>query len=237
VLALIMGISGCAAFLLILTSRRDELATLRADLASRLARGKQERFAAKLTWEAIQRIELCETAARIWDIMEAATARMGCDHLRVSCLRDGDTVFDREVEGGSGEVLSGSMATFRLTSGRDLLLIVSVRQAPDSTLEADIAFRFVQRLSLASAERLERLFSKGPAAEAEPPVGPTKSPEGLIPSPMMARRIAATRPGASGESALDYVSSPSARPPMGWLRGTLGWSSARVTPARSLGEE
>jgi UDP-GlcNAc:undecaprenyl-phosphate GlcNAc-1-phosphate transferase len=158
---------------------------------------------------------------------------MGCDHLRVSCLRDGDTVFDREVEGGPGEVLSGSMATFRLTSGRDLLLIVTVRQAPDSPLEADIAFRFVQRLSLASAERLERLFSKGPAAEAEP----TKSPEGLIPSPMMARRIAATRPAGPGEPALDYGSSPSARPPMGWLRGTLGWSSARVAPARSLGEE
>ena len=161
VLALVMGISGCAAFLLILTSRRDELATLRADLASRLARGKQERFAAKVTWEAIQRIELCETPTRIWEIMEAATARLGCDHLRVTCLRDGG----RSSRAGgpraaAGRGLSGSMATFRLTSGRDLLLIVSVQQAPDSTLEADIAFRFVQRLSLASAERLERLFSK-----------------------------------------------------------------------------
>ena len=64
-----MGLSGCLAFLLILTSRRDELATLRADFASRLARGKQERFAAKVTWEAIQRIELCETPERIWEIM------------------------------------------------------------------------------------------------------------------------------------------------------------------------
>ena len=237
VLALIMGISGCSAFLLILTSRRDELATLRADLASRLARGKQERFAAKVTWEAIQRIELCETAVRIWDIMEAATARLGCDHLRATCLRDGQIAFEREVEAGPGEALSGSMATFRLTSGRDLLLIVSVQQAMNSTLEADIAFRFVQRLSLASAERLERLFSKDTAAEAGPSGEPTTSPEGLIPSPMMAHRIDATRPGTSVESGLDYVSSPSARPPLGWLRDALGWSSAPVTPARSLGEE
>ena len=48
------------AFLVILTSRMDEFANLRNDLHARLARGRQERFAAKLTWEAIQRIELCD---------------------------------------------------------------------------------------------------------------------------------------------------------------------------------
>ena len=60
------------------------------------------------------------------------------------------------------------MATFRLSSGRDLLLIVSLHQAADSTLEADIAFRFTQRLSLASAERMERLSSKASAVESVP---------------------------------------------------------------------
>ena len=238
-LALVMGLSGCAAFLLILTSRRDELATLRADLASRLARGKQERFAAKLTWEAIQRIELCEVAGRIWDIMESATTRLGCHHLKVTCVRDGLTAFEQEAwgaeEDGPNGSMSGSMATFRLTSGRDLLLIVSVQQAPDSTLEADIAFRFVQRLSLASAERMERLFSKGEAAEAGFSTPSTSGPDVPVATPTMARRVD-TSPVVE-PAALSYASSPSARPPMGWLRDALGWSPAPVTPARSLGEE
>ena len=46
-LALVLGLAGCVAFLLVLTSRRDELDTLRADFSDRLTRGKQERFAAK----------------------------------------------------------------------------------------------------------------------------------------------------------------------------------------------
>ena len=231
-LALVMGLSGCAAFLLILTSRRDELATLRADLASRLARGRQERFAAKVTWEAIQRVELCETAGRIWEIMEASTARLGCDHLGMTCRRDGLPVFEGPTEpveeAEATRPLSGSMVTFRLTSGRDLLLIVSLQQAADSTLEADIAFRFAQRLSLASAERLERLFSADLAAGVEPmgpPGGPTRvTPDELVST---ADPIETSPPGPSRGAALDFAPSTSARPPLGWLRDALGWSSAR----------
>ena len=63
-LALIMGISGCLAFLLILTSRLNELSSLRGDLQARMVRGRQERFAAKVTWEAIQRIELSNSLDR-----------------------------------------------------------------------------------------------------------------------------------------------------------------------------
>ena len=59
-LTLILGISGCLVFLLVVTSRRDELTNLRDDLQDRLTRGRQERQAAKLAWEAIQRIELCD---------------------------------------------------------------------------------------------------------------------------------------------------------------------------------
>lgn len=233
ILALVMGISGCLAFLLILTSRRDELATLRADFASRLARGKQERYAAKVTWEAIQRIELCETVAGIWDIMRTATARLGCDHLDLSCRREGRPVFEREArriaEGTTDDVLSGPMATFRLSSGRDLVLIVSLHQTAESTLAADIAFRFVQRLSLASAERLERLFSTDPGRSIAVTVeAPRVSPDGLVPSALMTPR---------GESASAASPSSSARPSMGWLRDALGWSSAPVAPVRSLGEE
>ena len=70
VIAGVMGISGCLAFLLILTSRLDELANLRGELRARFARGRQERFAAKVTWEAIQRIELCERIPEIRALFE-----------------------------------------------------------------------------------------------------------------------------------------------------------------------
>ena len=45
-LALVMGLSGCLAFLVIVTSRRDELANLRGDFNERMLRGRQERQAA-----------------------------------------------------------------------------------------------------------------------------------------------------------------------------------------------
>jgi UDP-GlcNAc:undecaprenyl-phosphate GlcNAc-1-phosphate transferase len=232
VLALVMGLSGCLAFLLILTSRRDELTTLRSDFQSRLVRGKQERFAAKVTWEAIQRVELSESLTGIWEIMKAATDKLGCDRLSLDCSRDGQTVFARE--GGASEEtreagsLSGPEATFRLSSGRDLLFIVSIHQSARSSLEADIAFRFVQRLSLASAERLERLFSK--FAEPDPVVDSDAERNGLKIAPL-------ERPTGIGSTALGLVPSPSARPSMGWLREALGWSSSPVSPARSLGEK
>ena len=94
-LALVLGLSGCLAFLLILTSRRDELATLRADFLSRLARGRQERFAAKVTWEAIQRIELCETpergSGRSWRRPRPGWAATSSGS---TCRRDGRSVFE-----------------------------------------------------------------------------------------------------------------------------------------------
>ncbi len=243
-LALVMGLSGCAAFLLILTSRRDELATLRADFASRLARGKQERFAAKVTWEAIQRIELCESVEGIWAIIRGATFKLGCDHLCLTCRRDGRSIFEGlegDPEGQKAdEGLSGPMATFRLSSGSDLLLLVSLHQTADSTLEADIAFRFMQRLSLATAERLERLFSKTSALgmgrermAAEPA---RESSDGLVPSSLMSRRIDQAS-GGSGSAALELAPFRLDRPSLSWLRDVLGQSSAPTVPARSLGEE
>ncbi len=163
-LALILGLSGCLAFLLILMSRRNELAMLRSDLGARLARGKQERFAAKVTWEAIQRVELCETVDSIWRIVESTTAMLGCDGLTLRCDRDGRVIFKLESVPTSSDTnatgqLSGPTATFRLSSGQDQVLTVSLLQSVETTLAADIAFRFMQRLSLATAERLERLLA------------------------------------------------------------------------------
>ncbi len=156
-----LGLSGCLAFLLILTSRLDELANLRGDLQARLARGRQERFAAKVTWEAIQRIELCDGLPRDPRHPGETARKLGCDavglvvHARRPRVLDdprrsgiGD---DPGADGGStaGDVaaVSGPSAVFRLSSGQDLLLTVALHQTPDSTLAADIAFRFLQRLA------------------------------------------------------------------------------------------
>ena len=236
-LAGVMGVSGCLAFLLILTSRRDELATLRADLATRTARKKQERFAAKVTWEAIQRVELCESPERAWEIMRAAAAKLGCDLRSLDCRRDGRVVFRQghavnsasDPWGGAGPV-SGPMATFRLSSGRDLLLVASLHQDAGSDLAADIAFRFAQRLALASAERLERLLS----GDDEPEAGEARA------SVKAAREASAGLvPAASASMAglVELTPSRAGRPPTGWLRGAIGRASGPAAPARSLGDD
>ncbi len=161
-LALILGISGCLAFLLVLTSRLDELSSLRGDFWARLARGRQERYAARVTWEAIQRIELCETMGAVCTILEETTQKLGCELIEISCARRGRPVFDhddaiRDVEWPSA--LSGPSAIFRLSGGHDLLLTISLHQAQSASIAADIAFRFLQRLALTTAERLEHLLA------------------------------------------------------------------------------
>jgi UDP-GlcNAc:undecaprenyl-phosphate GlcNAc-1-phosphate transferase len=195
VLALVLGTSGCLAFLIILYSRRDELSQLRAEFVARLARGRQERLAAQVTWEAIQRIELCEDPERIWGIVRETTAALGFDGVRLACYRAGRAVFRQNQphwEGGGDEVtLSGPTVSFRLNTGQDLSLAVALHQAPGPELAADIAFRFVRRLALATAERLERL---------------------------LADRVAI-------EEMADLATAGSARDPLGWLRWALGWDA------------
>ncbi len=221
-LALVMGLAGCLAFLLILTSRRDELSTLRADFSARMSRGKQERFAAKLTWEAIQRVELAETADALWAILRSASEKLGCDRLHLVYGRGGSILFQAETPNDTGPgPMSGPSATFRLSSGCDLTLTVTIEQALGATTAADIAFRFLQRLSVASAERLERLFEaesapSSPAPVVEPPVEASLP---LIPV-----------------APIDRPSSPSARPPMGRLFDFLRPSAAMI-PGRPVGED
>ena len=180
-LALILGISGCLAFLLILTSRLNELSSLRGDLHARIVRGRQERFAAKTTWEAIQRIELAETPTVVCEIMAKTTKALGCDTVKVVCSLAGAEVLNcntglDDFEDLDSPGAAGPAATFRLSSGPDLHLTVSLHQSPSSPLAADIAFRFLQRLSLASAERLEWLLTD-PVGGGESPEAPGVDPE------------------------------------------------------------
>ena len=229
-LALVMGLAGCLAFLLILTSRHDELSTLRADFSARMTRGKQERFAAKVTWEAIQRVELAETADGIWNILRLASEKLGSDRLHLVCLRGEETLFeaggpgrDPATGGGSANApMSGPSASFRLSSGCDLALVVSIHQGDESSTAADIAFRFLQRLSIASAERLDRLFSDKPASttapvEEPPRVEPSEPPISVGPDPR-------TTP-------------PSSRPTLGRLFDFLHRSTAPMIPGRPVGED
>ena len=171
-LALVLGLSGCLAFLLILTSRRDELTMLVADLKARGDRKKQERRAAKETWEAIQRIELCPTPDQVWEALRDAAGNLGTDRLGLSCSRRGRPIlrFSDGLDGhsdGSEPEVSDCSACFRLPSGPDLQLIVSLHQAAGSPLAADISFRSLQRLALATAQRLEWLLD-----EADSPAPP-----------------------------------------------------------------
>src|SRR5262249_4955002 len=155
-LALAMGGSGCLAFLLVLMSRRDELATLRRDLKARFTRKRQERKATKLTWDAIQKIELAESAEGVWAVLDDTARDAGCDFWQLPCLRNGKAVLSRP-QGAPDSVidehLSGPMATFRINSG-ELRLVVTLHLSDAAPLAADIAFRALQRLTLAVSTRL-----------------------------------------------------------------------------------
>ncbi len=98
-------------------------------------------------------------------LLEATAQALGCQVERISCTRNGDEVFN-DGEGPMSanswerpQRLSGPSAVFRLSSGKDLLLTVALHQSAESPTAADIAFRFLQRLSLATAERIERLLA------------------------------------------------------------------------------
>jgi UDP-GlcNAc:undecaprenyl-phosphate GlcNAc-1-phosphate transferase len=179
-LTLVLGICGCLAFLLVVTSRRDELSNLRDDLYERLARKRQEREAAKLAWEAIQRIEVCATARAAYEIVDQAAQAMGCSLVQIASGRDGAPLaspLDNPRKAAIlGELVSGPSAIFRLSSGRDLWITVSLGLPVGSSTAADIAFRYLQRLSQALADRLERFPADFRSATGNEPEASTIDP-------------------------------------------------------------
>ncbi len=184
------------------------MASLAADLQARRIRKKQEQLASKITWEVIQRIELCDTAEKIWDAVLEASRELGSDRVVVHCQYAGSTVLQHTGGLDESEVKSGPTASFRLHGGQDIELSVSLHQGSESVIAADIAFRSLQRLCLASAQRLERLLSVEDAlAESRQETearGQLTSPVPVI--------------GLSGVG--------STREALGWLRGALGWGTA-----------
>jgi UDP-GlcNAc:undecaprenyl-phosphate/decaprenyl-phosphate GlcNAc-1-phosphate transferase len=153
-LTLILGISGCLVFLLVVTSRRDELTNLRDDLQDRLTRGRQERQAAKLTWEAIQRIELSKSAAAANAIVEHAALTLGSSQIEITVTGDLSAATPAKLRPSSdladGE--AGTLATFRVSGGDGIWITVSARIPGDSALAADIVFRSLHRLGQAISD-------------------------------------------------------------------------------------
>ena len=228
VLALILGTAGILAFLLVLTSRLDELSNLRGDFRARSARKRQERFAARVTWEAIQRIELCERMEAVCQILQDTTGKLGCELIEVSCSRRGKPVFQddkgfQDVEWPSP--LSGPSAIFRLSSGHDLLLTMSLHQATGATLAADIAFRFLQRLALSTAERLESLHAARGEADARSAVeATTESATAPRATPAAEPRPVPARLESQTATVLAASSMPSpSRLSGNWLRIAYRW--------------
>ena len=183
-LTLILGIFGCLAFLLVVTSRRDELSNLCDDLQDRLSRRRQEREAAKLTWEAIQRIELCPTARSACQIMEEAGYGLGCEQVRIESVLSGPPD-PSEWEGPpvEEEPLSRPSAVFRLSGGRGLGITLSLGLGADAPLAADIVFRYMQRLGQALFERMQRFDeAAGPAEDRHEPSSTASAANGDRPA-------------------------------------------------------
>lgn len=193
-LALLLGISGCAAFLLVLTSRRDELSQLVFDVRERRRRRRQERVASRLTWETIQRIELGQDAEAVASLVADAALALGASRLDLT--RGGTDAKRLRVERELTAVAAPEplRACFMLKCGESSLEI-RLDHPLDSAIDADIALRAVQRLAQAAANRLVALESS-----------PTRAPvEG--PSPVAARAnppmrtvrfgLAAAAPGSS----------------------------------------
>jgi UDP-GlcNAc:undecaprenyl-phosphate GlcNAc-1-phosphate transferase len=131
-----------------------------------MVRGRQERQAAKLTWDAIQRIELCESAPASFEIVERTAGLLGCDLIQISwavpasppqlCVHD-----EIHALGSAGAELSGPGAIFRFSGGQGLWITVRIELGRDLDLAADIVFRYLERLGQALANRLEWLQSTG----------------------------------------------------------------------------
>ena len=137
-----------------------------------MKRKRHERQAAKLAWEAIQRVELCTSKEAAYEIVDQTARALGCDFVQLTCERDDASlpVLSGNLAAGSvrGGTVSGPSAIFRLSSGQGRWLTVSLGLPVDSSPAADIVFRYLQRLSLTLADRLEWLEPSSAANEVAP---------------------------------------------------------------------
>ncbi len=167
-LTAVLGVSGCLVFLLVVTSRRDDLANLRDDLHDRLTRGRQERAAAKLAWDAIQRVEVAATVEVAREIVESSARRLGCDQVSIQGpSHPGDPAWEFWREDEWGAVSQGSSVIFRTNCGASGGIAVFLGIPDQAPFAADIVFRYAQRLVQTLATRVERDVDRQPAPVIE----------------------------------------------------------------------
>ena len=158
-LTLILGIFGCLAFLLVVTSRRDELANLRDDFQDRMSRTP----AGAQSGQADLGSDPADRAMHQHDIgVRARRGRgygLGCEQVQIECLPPGSPPSSSAWDGPSldEELLSRPSAIFRLSGGRGPWIALNLGLGADAPLSADIVFRYMHRLGQALDERLERL--------------------------------------------------------------------------------
>ncbi len=195
-LTLVLGISGCLMFLLVVTSRRDELNNLRGDLQDRLTRGRQERQAAKLTWEAIQRMELASSEASATDVITQLAGKLGCGLIEI--LKDGSAPAEpARLSTEPANWDAGPSAWIRVSGGPGIWITVKVGLPRDTPLAPDIVFRSLHRLGQALSDWHAASKQSETAAAAQ-----TLQPR-LIEPASPDRPIEASRPSA-GALALDF---------------------------------
>jgi UDP-GlcNAc:undecaprenyl-phosphate GlcNAc-1-phosphate transferase len=170
ILAIILGLSGVLAFLVILTSRRDELARLRDDFGIRLRRGKQERAAARITWETIQRIDLAREPRAIHGLLSDAVARLGARLVSQHSAPPGSS--SESAHARDESPLSVVRVGLRYSSGRTQPLELSLELSEPRRLDSDVVVRSVERLARATVDRLAFLDSRAPVNLVEATIQP-----------------------------------------------------------------
>jgi UDP-GlcNAc:undecaprenyl-phosphate GlcNAc-1-phosphate transferase len=172
ILAIILGLTGVLAFLVILTSRRDELARLRDDFGMRLRRGKQERAAARITWETIQRIDLAREPRAIHGLLSDAVARLGARLVSQHSAPPGSP--SESAHAGDESPLSVVRVGLRYSSGRTQPLELSLELSEPRRFDSDVVVRSVERLARATVDRLALLDTREPVNLVETTIQPKR---------------------------------------------------------------
>ena len=169
--AIVLGSSGCLVFLLVVTSRRNELNSLCSDLQDRIKRKRQERQVAKLVWEAVQRIELCTSSQAAYQIVDQTARALGCDFVQFKSDREAtflpDHVQYTPWESLPSELVSGPSITFRLSRYQGWSLTATLGLAANSLPSADIVLRYLERMFLALTDKLDRLQLSATSLDSE----------------------------------------------------------------------
>ena len=100
----------------------------RVILQTRHQRKRQEKEATTLTWESIQKIELCEGVEAIWEVLERAAAGAGVPGARALLhARGADAAGTGAGRRVGARRCRDRSVRFRVECGEDVRLVVSAR--------------------------------------------------------------------------------------------------------------